>query len=75
MFGLIKRRLKVKLLSSTATRRSGMKMMVVADTKTRGNGPRLQLGRFRLTTKTAFIRQHSNRCRLSTIEWTKPQLI
>lgn len=35
--------------------------MVVADNKTRGNGLKLQFGRFRLNTKTAFIWQHSNR--------------
>lgn len=83
LFRLVKRRLRVKLFSSTTTRRGGKKMMVVADNKTRSNGPKLQLRRFGLNTKTAFIRQHSNRCsegelwprRFSILEWTKPQLI
>lgn len=56
---MVKRRLRGQLLSSTTTQRAG-KMMVVAGNKTRDSVLKLQFGRFRLTTKTGFIRQHSD---------------
>lgn len=79
---MVKRRLRGQLLSPTTTQRAG-KMMVVAGNKTRDSLLKLQLGTFRLNTKTGFIRQHSNRCsegelcpcRFTILEWTKPQLL